>query len=65
MNANRDELDDAPLDGREDLVLNLEREELYQLMLMAHEQDITLNQLVENILQQVIDQHNNQEASHD
>jgi hypothetical protein len=65
MNVTRDELDDAPLDGREDLVLNLEREELYQLMLMAHEQDITLNQLVENILQQVIDQHNNQEASHE
>jgi hypothetical protein len=58
MNANRNNLDDAPLDGREDLVLNLAREELYQLMLMAHEQDITLNQLVENILQQVIDQHN-------
>ena len=65
MNANRDELDDAPLDSREDLVLNLERDELYELMLMAHEQDITLNQLVENILQQVIDQHNNQEASHE
>jgi hypothetical protein len=65
MNANRNNLDATPLDGREDLVLNLEREELYQLMLMAHEQDITLNQLVENILQQVIDQHNNQEASHE
>ena len=50
MNANRDELDDAPLDNREDLVLNLEHDELYRLMLMAHEQDITLNQLVENIL---------------
>ena len=66
MNANRDELDDAPLDNREDLVLNLEHDELYRLMLMAHEQDITLNQLVENILQQVIDQHNEkQEASHE
>jgi len=28
---------------------------LYQLMLMAHEQDITLNQLVEQILRQYLD----------
>ena len=65
MNTEHNELNALPLDNREDLVLNLEHDELYQLMLMAHEQDITLNQLVENILQQVIDQHNNQEASHE
>jgi hypothetical protein len=65
MNVTRDELDDAPLDGREDLVLNLEREELYQLMLMAHEQDITLNQLVENILQRYIDDHKNKMKVYD
>ena len=30
---------------------NLEKDELYKLMLMAHERNITLNQLVEEILQ--------------
>jgi hypothetical protein len=49
--------EDTKLDGRSDVVLNLEREELYELMLMAHEQDITLNQLVEQILQQYIDEY--------
>jgi len=44
------------LDGRSEIEIDLHREELYQLMLMAHEQDITLNQLVENILQAKIDE---------
>lgn len=43
------------LDGRSEIEIDLPKEELYQLMLMAHEQDITLNQLVEKILQVVID----------
>jgi len=30
--------------------LNLDREVLFDLMLMAHERDITLNQMVEDIL---------------
>ena len=54
------EIIDAPLDGREDIVLNLDREELYKLMLYAHEQDITLNQLVENILRTYIEEYNNE-----
>lgn len=54
------EIIDEPLDGREDIVLNLNREELYQLMLYAHEQDITLNQLVENILRTYIEEYNNE-----
>jgi predicted HicB family RNase H-like nuclease len=49
--------EDTKLDGRSDVELRLEREELYQLMLMAHELDITLNQLVEQILQQYIDEY--------
>ena len=44
------------LDGRSEIEIDLPKEELYQLMLMAHEQDITLNQLVENILQAKIDE---------
>lgn len=54
------EITDPPLDGKEDIVLNLDREELYQLMLYAHEQDITLNQLVENILRSFIEEYNNE-----
>jgi predicted HicB family RNase H-like nuclease len=50
---------EPPLGGKEDIVLNLDRDELYQLMLMAHEQDITLNQLVENILKKYIEEHKN------
>lgn len=36
--------------NRETITLELEEDLLFRLMLMAHEQDITLNQLVENIL---------------
>jgi predicted DNA-binding ribbon-helix-helix protein len=35
----------------------LDRDEMFQLMQMAHERDITLNKLVEEILQKVIDNH--------
>jgi|APCry1669189034_1035192.scaffolds.fasta_scaffold671116_1 hypothetical protein len=48
---------DQPLDGQEDIVLNLDRDVLYQLMLLAHEQDITLNQLIETILKEFIENH--------
>jgi predicted HicB family RNase H-like nuclease len=48
---------DTPLDGSETVELRLDREELYQLMLIAHERDITLNQLVEEILRQYIKEH--------
>ena len=44
-------------DGRTDIVLHLEPAEVYQLMLLAHERDITLNQLVEDILRQFIEEH--------
>lgn len=52
---------DFPLDrgeyffaGKEDVELRLGREELFQLMLLAHEADITLNQMVETILREYI-----------
>jgi predicted HicB family RNase H-like nuclease len=42
-------------DNRVIIGLELEQDLLYQLMLMAHEQDITLNQLIEQILQEYLD----------
>jgi len=51
---------DTPLNGSETVELRLDREELYQLMLVAHERDITLNQLVEDILRQFIEEHKNE-----
>jgi hypothetical protein len=44
-------------DTRVSIPLDLGEEELFRLMSMAHEQDITLNQLVEKIIQQVVDKH--------
>jgi predicted HicB family RNase H-like nuclease len=43
-------------DNRVIIGLELEQDLLYQLMLMAHEQDITLNQLVERVLREYLDQ---------
>lgn len=45
------------LDGRATVEIELDREEWYQLMIMAHEHDITLNQMVEHILRQAIENH--------
>ena len=42
-------------DNRVIVEIELEDELLYRLMIMAHEQDITLNQLVENILRKYLD----------
>jgi predicted HicB family RNase H-like nuclease len=42
-------------DNRSEVELELSDKELFDLMLMAHTQDITLNQLVENILREHID----------
>lgn len=42
-------------DNRVSIEIDLEQELLYKLMLLAHEQDITLNQLVENILREYIE----------
>jgi predicted HicB family RNase H-like nuclease len=41
--------------ARTTIQIDLEDDLLFQLMLRAHEQDITLNQLVENILREYIE----------
>lgn len=50
------------LDGRVPVEITLEREEWYQLMMMAHERDITLNQMVEQLLRQAIENHNESQS---
>jgi len=45
---------EPPLDGRATVEIDLNREEWYQLMMMAHERDITLNQMVEQLLREAI-----------
>ena len=40
---------------RETIEIEIEEQLLYQLMLLAHERGITLNQLIENILREYID----------
>jgi len=44
-------------DTRVSIPLELGEVEMFRLMSMAHEQDITLNRLVEKIIQQVVDKH--------
>jgi hypothetical protein len=44
-------------DNRETIVVNLEHDLLFKLMLLAHERDITLNELVELALIQYIEIH--------
>lgn len=46
---------ESTLDGRSTVEIDLDREEWYQIMMMAHERDITLNQMVELILRQAIE----------
>ena len=47
------------LEGKSTVELNLDKEVLFELMLMAHERDITLNQLVEDVLRTYIEQEKN------
>ena len=48
-----------PFDERVKVPINLEKDELFQLMSLAHERDVTLNQLVENILEDMVNRHRN------
>ncbi len=50
-------------DTRVKVPLNLEKDELYKLMEMAHERDITLNKMVEIILEEMISRHHKQEIT--
>lgn len=47
-------------DTRVQVPLTLGNEEMFRLMTMAHERDITLNKMVEIILQEVIDRNKNE-----
>jgi predicted HicB family RNase H-like nuclease len=42
-------------DNRVTIEIDLDEDLLYQLMLKAHEHDITLNQMIERILREYID----------
>lgn len=44
-------------DTRVEVPLNLSKDELFKLMELAHERDVTLNKMVEILLQEVIDRH--------
>jgi hypothetical protein len=45
-------------DTRVEVPLDLDRDTLLELMTLAHQQDVTLNQFVENLLRKVIEDHN-------
>ena len=49
----------------ETIELDLSEDEMFRLMQLAHEQDITLNQLISNILQQVVDMHEEPDCDSD
>jgi len=44
-------------DSRVEIELDLSEHEIYMLAMEAHKRDITLNKMIENILQEVIDKH--------
>ena len=48
-------VNDIPYDNRVQIEIDLDDAEIFDLMTMAHKKDITLNKLIANILQQVID----------
>jgi hypothetical protein len=48
-----------PADRRATVEVELDDHEWYELMKLAHERDITLNQLVEQILRDFIQEHHN------
>ena len=45
------------VDNRVEIEINLEDHEILALAMEAHKLDITLNKMIENILQDVIDKH--------
>jgi len=45
-------------DNRVTIEIDLDQDLLYQLMLQAHEHDITLNQMIERILREYLDREN-------
>lgn len=55
MSKSRAIVEGRDYDLRVQVPLELENEELFKLMTLAHERDITLNQMVEQILREVIE----------
>ena len=51
------EAEEIDYDNRVQMPLTLDDDQLFELMKLAHEQDITLNQLVEQVLREAIEQH--------
>ena len=49
-------------DDRAEIEVNFTDEELLTYMKMAHEQDITFNQFVENALRRFIEEHENDQS---
>jgi NRPS condensation-like uncharacterized protein len=49
--------DDGNLDGYETITLNFEKENLYQLMLLAHENNMTLNDFIQMALVKYIEEY--------
>jgi predicted HicB family RNase H-like nuclease len=50
---------DKPASGQDTVEVELADHEWYELMKMAHQRDITLNQLVDQILRDFIQEHHN------
>jgi hypothetical protein len=50
-------------DDRVQIPLTLDKDELYKLMEMAHERDVTLNKMVEIILEEMISRHRNDDLT--
>ena len=48
-------MNDEKLDGKSTIELDFHKDELFDLMMQAHERDITLNQFIENILRDLVD----------
>lgn len=48
-------MNDEKLDGKSTIELDFNKNELFDLMMQAHDRDITLNQFIENILRDLVD----------
>jgi hypothetical protein len=51
------EAEEVDYDNRVQVPLTLDDDQMFELMKLAHERDITLNQLVESVLREAIEQH--------
>jgi len=52
----------TPDDGRAEIAVDFTDEKLLTYMKMAHEQDITFNQFVENALRRFLDEEENEQS---